>query len=219
MTTGSGARRLVDGGGEERVATVYGIYDGVGPRTRVDFRPAGGAPGLDRPDGSGGRRGSVGKSLGLAGGGVSKSIRPDVEEAAAGATRAMATMGGRDHRSGVRFGDEGSSSVGGGEGYDSGGVGGKCAGSPDVLFGGGGAEVQPAKLSRRRQSNTGQLRELVEAWPEAATAATMDDRRSSSDNGCGDVNRDDTPEGLERGVAELRRDDVADCDGDCPCAW
>lgn len=43
-------------------------------RGKYDFIPAGGTPGLIRPHGSTGRRGSVGKSVSLAGGGVSRAI-------------------------------------------------------------------------------------------------------------------------------------------------
>lgn len=212
MTTGSGVRNLIDGSIEGEVgATIYGMP----PRTPVDFRPAGGAPGLDRPDGSGGRRGSVGKSLGLAGGGVSRSIRPDVGGFAATGTRALA-MEEREHDgSGVRFGDEVSSSIGGEGGYDR-GADVRCAESPDAVFSEGverSTAMQSAKLTRRRQSNTGQLRELVESWPEAAAAAPTDDQRSSSGTVYDNGNLEDTPGGPQHGVAELRRDIRADYDG------
>ncbi|CBN76965.1 hypothetical protein Esi_0024_0119 [Ectocarpus siliculosus] len=66
---------------EGRSGAIYDIYDGSAGRprnggsSRVDFRPAGGNPGLERADWSGGRRGSACKIKGMSGVGVSRSIR------------------------------------------------------------------------------------------------------------------------------------------------
>eukprot|EP00752_Nemacystus_decipiens_P009109 g8133.t1 len=121
---------------------------------RLDFVPAGGRSGLDKPEGSSGRRGSVGKNAALAGDGVSRSL-VDVASSPPGRGR----------------GDNG-----GGYPWDalaSAGV--RGVSSPGIFGGEGkGEEDSPpsARESRRRQSNTGQLRNLVEAWPEELAAAS-----------------------------------------------
>ena len=139
--------------------------------SRVDFVPAGGRSGLDKPEGSSGRRGSVGKSLGLAGGGVSRSLVDAASPPAEGGFPAETPPPGR---------------AGGGAGL-------RGASSPGVSWGEceGGGDPSSAAVSRRRQSNTGQLRELVQAWPEDASPASERRGGSCGSNASSDRGNDD----------------------------
>lgn len=192
MTMSARAGDLAEGRGGERGTTIYDICgtspaSPLGHRSRcakVDFVPAGGRSGLDKPEGSSGRRGSVGRSLALAGGGVSRSLADD---------------GGDDLAV-----DTPPSTVGGGRGG-----GARGATSPGIFGGEGeGGGSSPVRLSRRRQSNTGQLRDLVEAWPEEAAAAAA--ASPASDDGSGDRNASpgrygSSPPGLNLDTGGLER--------------
>lgn len=189
MMMGARAGNLAEGRGGERGTTIYDIC-GAAPtspseRSRcVNFVPAGGSSGLNKPEGSSGRRGSAGKCLALAGDGVSRSLADAASPPAAGGGDSgggFAVDTPLSAAGGARAGPRGATSPGifGGEGEG----------------GGGGGSPSP-RLSRRRQSNTGQLRELVEAWPEDAAVAAAspagEQRRGSNanDNGNGNGNDD-----------------------------
>ncbi|CAB1108169.1 unnamed protein product [Ectocarpus sp. CCAP 1310/34] len=150
---------------------IYDIYDGSAGRprnggsSRVDFRPAGGNPGLERADWSGGRRGSACMIKGMSGVGVSRSIRQDMDRAAAAALETPTPTASRSN-------DDGAVSPGDGK-------------NSNNLLSGEGEELPPP---RRRQSNTDRLKELVQAWPEvaAAPAPTSEPSRGGGSNGSDD---------------------------------
>ena len=170
MTASARAGNLAESRGGERGPIIYDIRGAAASPSeyrRYEFVPAGGRSGLDKPEGSSGRRGSVGRSLALSGDGVSRSL---VDAASAPA-------------------EAGCGNNGGGHSADasaaSAGV--RGASSPGIFGDDGGEEDSPlSALSRRRQSNTGQLRNLVEAWPEEVAAASpARERRGGGDGSNG----------------------------------
>lgn len=206
MMMGARAGNVAEGRGGQRGTTIYGAAPASPSDLRsgcINFLPAGGTSGLDKPEGSSGRRGSAGKCLALAGGGVSRSLgdgASPAEEAAGGgdgggrfAVDKPPSAGG-----GVRAGSRGATSPGifGGEGEGGGGRGGRDSPSP--------------RLSRRRQSNTGQLRELVEAWPEEVAAASPAGERRGGGS-CGSDGSDGSDNGSDNGSGELGSSGAARC--------
>eukprot|EP00903_Cladosiphon_okamuranus_P021359 g19629.t1 len=183
MSASAGNQAEAHGG--ERGKPIYDVH-GAGPASpsdkhqsrcaRVDFVPAGGRSGLDKPEGSSGRRGSMGKSLALAGGGVSRSLVDAASSLAEG-----------------DFSGETPAPSRGGSGTVLRGA--TSPGTSEIFDGKGGGDSSSARLSRRRQSNTGQLRELVEAWPEDVSPAGERRRGSFDSNGsdCSVVDGDASP--------------------------